>query len=113
MCARSNLPSTPKPTSPPEPSPQSVFRIRSTNLATYILAAAKLQFLGAQLAANGKDVDLLFDDPENVGPILQSRFSSGAVEMVNAKLFCDLRSFLLEEIKRIQVKAGVDHGNSH
>lgn len=102
---QSNLPKSE--TITPQESITPPYRCQNTNFGSYLIAANLLRYQGAELAANGKDVDLLFYDPHSRGPDLLRRFNAGAAEPVNARVLYEVRGYLLSEVKRIQ--AGVDN----
>jgi hypothetical protein len=76
------------------------FSTPNTNLCAYLIAANRLLYCGARLAAGGANVDLLFHDPHCDGPNLLRRFNAGAVEQVNARVLFETRGYLLSEVKR-------------
>jgi hypothetical protein len=92
----------------PEQSTVPPYRCQNTNFGSYLIVANLLHYEGAEFAANGKDVDLLFCDPQARGPDLLRRFNAGVAEPVNARVLYEVRGYLLSEVKRVQ--AGVDRG---
>jgi hypothetical protein len=94
-----------KATTPPTPS-EFLYHTQNTNFGAYLIAANRLRYRGARLAANQADVDLLFDDPQCEGPDLLRRFNVGAIEQVNARVLFETRGYLLSEVKRT-LKVGV------
>jgi hypothetical protein len=95
----------PNTTSSAPPNHDSLYRTQNTNFGSYLLAAEKLRFKGAEPAADGTGVELVFFDPDDQGPDLQRRFNVGAVDSVNARVLFETRGYLLGEVKRVQ--AGV------
>jgi len=79
-----------------------LYRCQNSNFGSYLIAANELQYAGAQLASNGRDVDLLFYDSDARGPDLLRRFNAGAVQPVNARVLYEVRGYLLSEVKRVQ-----------
>jgi hypothetical protein len=98
-------PANPAPSTPPNP--HNLYRTQNTNFGSYILAAEKLRFRGAEPSADSTGVELVFFDPEGIGPDLQRRFNVGAVDSVNARVLFETRGYLMAEVKRIQ--AGVNN----
>jgi hypothetical protein len=84
------------------PPPLSLYHTQNSNFSAYLIAAGLLQYTGARLASNGKDVDFLFHDPNAEGPDLLRRFNAGAVDAVNARVLFEVRGYLLSEVKRTQ-----------
>jgi hypothetical protein len=109
MRVRPIVPSKPcnHPEPPTPPGVNSFFRVQNTNFGAYLLAANKLRFKNAELASNSTVVELVFFDPDDLGPDLLRRFNVGAVELVNARTLFETRGYLLSEIKRVQTVAGV------
>jgi hypothetical protein len=87
--------------------PTPLYRCQNTNFGAYLISANLLRYAGAQLAPNGRDVDLLFYDPDARGPDLLRRYNAGAAELVNARVLYEVRGYLISEVKRLQ--AGVGH----
>ncbi len=98
-----------KPAEPP-PSDTPLYRNPNSNFGAYLISANLLRFKGAELAANGRDVDFVFYDPEARGPDLLLRYNAGAAELVNARTLYEVRGYLLGQVKKVQA-AGVDHGD--
>ncbi len=86
----------------PPPSDTPLYACQNSNFGSYLIAANVLHYAGAQWAPNGRDVDLLFYDPDTRGPDLLRRFNAGAVEPVNARILYEVRGYLLSEVKRVQ-----------
>ena len=98
----SKIPSNPTETLEP------LYPCRNTNFGAYLIAANLLRYKCAELASNGKDVDLLFYDPDARGPALLHRYNAGAAELVNARTLYEVRGFLLSEVTKVQ--RGGRHG---
>jgi hypothetical protein len=96
------------PTSPPK-SPNSLFQTQNSNFSAYLTAAGLLDYAGAGLASNTKDLDFLFHEAK--GSDLLRRFNAGAVEAVNARVLFEVRGYLLAEIKRTQA-VGAAHAET-
>jgi hypothetical protein len=94
---------TPKPEPPSTP----LYCCQNTNFGAYLITANLLRYEGAQLASNGRDVELRFYDPDARGPDLLRRYNAGAAELVNARALYEVRGYLISEVKRLQ--AGVGH----
>jgi hypothetical protein len=95
---------------PPSPQPPNsdipVFRVANLNFATFLLVANKLQDLRAELSpTNSTLAELVFLDPDDVGPDLLRRFGVGAVEPINPKVLFEARGYLVSEMRRVQNKA--------
>jgi hypothetical protein len=103
----SKLPPHPEPPTSP-PSTDSLFRVQNTSFGAYLLAANKLRFKGAERASNSTVVELVFFDPDDLGPDLLRRFNVGAVELVNARTLFETRGYLMSEVKRVLAGVGDD-----
>jgi hypothetical protein len=86
-----------------------LYRCPHTFFASYLIAANLLRYLYAEMAPNGKDVELVFYDPDDRGPDLLRRYNAGAAELVNARVLYEVRGYLLTEVKQVQA-AGVGNG---
>jgi hypothetical protein len=91
---------------PPAPQPveptHQLYRCPHTFFASYLIAANLLRYLHAEMAPNGKDVELVFYDPDDRGPDLLRRYNAGAAELVNARVLYEVRGYLLTEVKQVQ-----------
>jgi hypothetical protein len=83
-----------------------LYRNQNSNFGAYLISANLLRFKGAELSANGREVDFVFYDPEQRGPELLRRYQAGAAEFVNARTLYEVRGYLIGEIKRLQVGVG-------
>ncbi len=86
----------------PTESPTPLYRCQNTNFGAYLIAANLLRYEGVERASNGRDVELLFYDPDLRGPDLLRRYNAGAAELVNARVLYEVRGYLLSEVKRVQ-----------
>jgi hypothetical protein len=78
------------------------FRTMSTSFAAAIVASNQLEFLRAELAANGREVVFVFEDPLAQGDDLHRRFDAGMFSRVEPKVLFSARGFLMDEMARLQ-----------
>jgi len=82
-----------------DPSP--FFHSQNANFTAYALAANLLDFSHAELNANGRNVDFVLVDGARLAAETFRRYNAGLVSQVNPRVLLELRTWLIDEAKRI------------
>ena len=85
--------------------PNPFFRSQNVNFTAYALAANLLRFSHAEINPNGRAVDFILVDGDKLGAEAVRRYNAGLVSMVNPRVLYEIRSFLIDEARRVQAEA--------
>ena len=85
--------------------PTPFFRTQNANFTAYALAANLLDFSHAELSANRRNVDFVLVDGARLAAETFRRYNAGLVSQVNPRVLLELRTWLIDEAKRILAEA--------